>query len=38
MLGLIGEYVGRAFLTVAGRPQSLVREVFCLQGKAGVHA
>ena len=25
MLGLIGEYVGRAFLTVSGKPQSLVR-------------
>ena len=31
MLGIIGEYVGRAFLTVAGRPQSLVREVFTSQ-------
>jgi undecaprenyl-phosphate 4-deoxy-4-formamido-L-arabinose transferase len=30
MLGIIGEYVGRAFLTVAGRPQALVREVFTL--------
>ncbi|MBA4135736.1 MAG: glycosyltransferase [Opitutus sp.] len=27
MLGLIGEYVGRMFLTVNGRPQSVVREV-----------
>lgn len=27
MLGLIGEYVGRAFLTVSGKPQSLVRNV-----------
>jgi hypothetical protein len=27
MLGIIGEYVGRAFLTVSGKPQSLVREV-----------
>ncbi len=25
MLGLIGEYVGRAFLTVSGKPQSIVR-------------
>lgn len=25
MLGIIGEYVGRAFLTVSGKPQSLVR-------------
>ncbi len=25
ILGLIGEYVGRAFLTVSGKPQSLVR-------------
>ncbi|MBN8421283.1 MAG: glycosyltransferase family 2 protein [Verrucomicrobia bacterium] len=27
MLGLIGEYVGRAFLTVSGKPQSLVRSL-----------
>ena len=27
MLGLIGEYVGRMFLTVNGRPQSVVRSV-----------
>jgi len=27
MLGLIGEYVGRMFLTVNGRPQSVVRTV-----------
>lgn len=27
MLGVIGEYVGRTFLTVSGRPQSLVRAV-----------
>lgn len=27
MLGLIGEYLGRAFLTVSGKPQSLVRSV-----------
>jgi hypothetical protein len=27
MLGLIGEYLGRMFLTVNQRPQSLVREV-----------
>ena len=25
MLGIIGEYIGRAFLTVSGKPQSLVR-------------
>lgn len=25
MLGIIGEYVGRAFLTVSGKPQSIVR-------------
>lgn len=27
MLGIIGEYLGRAFLTVSGKPQSLVRIV-----------
>jgi len=27
MLGLIGEYVGRAFLTVSAKPQSLVRSL-----------
>jgi glycosyltransferase involved in cell wall biosynthesis len=27
MLGLIGEYVGRAYMTLAGKPQSLVRKV-----------
>ncbi len=27
MLGIIGEYVGRAFLTISGKPQSFVRSV-----------
>ncbi len=27
MLGLIGEYIGRMFLTVNQRPQAVVREV-----------
>ena len=27
ILGVLGEYVGRAFMTVSGKPQSLVREV-----------
>ncbi len=27
MLGVIGEYVGRAYLTLSGKPQSLVRDV-----------
>jgi undecaprenyl-phosphate 4-deoxy-4-formamido-L-arabinose transferase len=27
MLGLIGEYIGRMFLAVNQRPQSVVREV-----------
>lgn len=31
MLGIIGEYVGRAFLTVSGKPQSLVRTVVHVQ-------
>jgi len=31
MLGIIGEYLGRAFLTVAGRPQALVRQVFTIR-------
>jgi glycosyltransferase involved in cell wall biosynthesis len=26
MLGIIGEYVGRAFMTVSGKPQSLIRQ------------
>lgn len=27
ILGVLGEYVGRAFMTVSGKPQSLVREI-----------
>jgi undecaprenyl-phosphate 4-deoxy-4-formamido-L-arabinose transferase len=27
MLGIIGEYLGRAYLTVSGKPQSLIRSV-----------
>jgi undecaprenyl-phosphate 4-deoxy-4-formamido-L-arabinose transferase len=27
MLGMIGEYLGRAYLTTNRRPQSVVREV-----------
>ena len=27
ILGVIGEYVGRAYMTVSGKPQSLVRAV-----------
>jgi undecaprenyl-phosphate 4-deoxy-4-formamido-L-arabinose transferase len=27
ILGVIGEYLGRTYLTLAGRPQSLVRSV-----------
>ena len=27
MLGIIGEYMGRSYLTVSGKPQSLVRQV-----------
>ncbi|MBK8091183.1 MAG: glycosyltransferase [Verrucomicrobiaceae bacterium] len=32
LLGVFGEYLGRAYLTVSGRPQSLVREVFTRPG------
>ena len=34
MLGIIGEYLGRAFLTVSGKPQSLVRTVTLHGGAA----
>ena len=27
MLGLIGEYVGRTFMTVSGKPQTIVRSI-----------
>jgi glycosyltransferase involved in cell wall biosynthesis len=33
MLGIIGEYVGRAFLTVSGKPQSLVRSTVIHQSR-----
>ena len=36
VLGLIGEYIGRMFLTVNQRPQSVVREVVRGGGKVGV--
>ena len=32
MLGIIGEYLGRAFLTVSGKPQTLVRAVVVHSG------
>jgi undecaprenyl-phosphate 4-deoxy-4-formamido-L-arabinose transferase len=36
MLGLIGEYLGRTFLTINQRPQSAVREVFSnVEGRPG---
>jgi undecaprenyl-phosphate 4-deoxy-4-formamido-L-arabinose transferase len=34
MLGLIGEYVGRTFLTVNRRPQSVVRELVRSDGSS----
>ncbi|MGE3959997.1 MAG: glycosyltransferase [Vicinamibacterales bacterium] len=34
LLGLIGEYIGRAFLTINQRPQSVVREVVSNQAPA----
>ena len=34
MLGLIGEYLGRMFLTINQRPQSLVREVVISNGQS----
>jgi undecaprenyl-phosphate 4-deoxy-4-formamido-L-arabinose transferase len=27
MLGVIGEYIGRMFITINGRPQSVVRDI-----------
>ncbi|WP_191085008.1 glycosyltransferase family 2 protein [Roseococcus microcysteis] len=36
MLGLLGEYVGRAFLSANGKPQGVVREV--IQARAPVRA
>lgn len=35
LLGLIGEYIGRMFLTINQRPQSVVREVVRGGGKVG---
>jgi undecaprenyl-phosphate 4-deoxy-4-formamido-L-arabinose transferase len=34
LLGLIGEYIGRTFLTVNQRPQAVVRDVFTSRGQA----
>ena len=38
MLGVVGEYVGRTFMSVSGQPQSLVREVITLPSSAAVAA
>jgi undecaprenyl-phosphate 4-deoxy-4-formamido-L-arabinose transferase len=35
LLGLIGEYIGRMFLAVNQRPQSVVRKVVRGGGKVG---
>ncbi|TLD70503.1 glycosyltransferase family 2 protein [Phragmitibacter flavus] len=37
MLGVIGEYVGRAFMTVSGKPQSIVRRARHFHGKENVN-
>jgi len=36
LLGLIGEYIGRTFLTVNQRPQSVVRDVFTTRASRAV--
>ncbi len=38
LLGLIGEYIGRMFLTVSQRPQSVIREILRSDDKARVVA
>jgi undecaprenyl-phosphate 4-deoxy-4-formamido-L-arabinose transferase len=36
MLGLIGEYLGRMFLTVNQRPQAVIREVLRSPGRPAI--
>jgi hypothetical protein len=31
ILGIVGEYLGRLYLTANGKPQSVIREVRCSQ-------
>ena len=35
VLGLLGEYLGRVYLTVNGKPQSVVREILCSEAVTG---
>ena len=38
MAGIIGEYVGRAFLSANGKPQAAVRSIDCARPKEHVHS
>lgn len=38
LLGLIGEYIGRTFLTINQRPQAVIREVVSVNARQSQHA